>query len=85
MEFRIPMGSTARDIITGFTGAVTAQARYITGCDQYVLVPRGAPDKIVKGEWFDDNRLEVLEKTQILIPALSPTTTKRGGPQRDAP
>ena len=52
------MGSTAKDLITGFEGIVTGRAEYITGCDQYLLQPKVKDGAHVEGRWFDDNRLE---------------------------
>jgi hypothetical protein len=49
----INLGMTAEDSITGFIGVVTGRATYITGCDQYLLSPKG--DK--EARWFDEQRL----------------------------
>ncbi|AEH78710.1 hypothetical protein SM11_chr1434 [Sinorhizobium meliloti SM11] len=52
----IKLGSYAKDRITNFSGVVTGHAKYITGCDQYLLSPQN-PDKEPK--WFDEQRLDV--------------------------
>lgn len=54
------MGFTAKDLVTGFSGQITGHARYITGCDSYLLQPEVKEDgEFVKGLWFDDDRLEI--------------------------
>lgn len=60
----IKLGATAKEIITGFEGVVTGRASYITGCDQYLVSPRGG-DKDPK--WFDEQRLEVIERMPLVV------------------
>lgn len=60
----ITLGATAKEIITGFEGIVTGRASYITGCDQYLVSPRGG-DK--EPRWFDEQRLEVSEHTPLIV------------------
>lgn len=59
----INLGATAKDIITGFEGVVTGRASYLTGCDQYLVSPRG--DK--EARWFDEQRLEVDEFRVLVV------------------
>lgn len=57
------MGQKATDKLTGFTGKVTGQARYITGCDQFLVQPPCKEDgTYVDGRWFDENRLGFVEE-----------------------
>ena len=39
VNFRWPLGSKAKDKITGFTGIIAARSNHITGCDTYGLCP----------------------------------------------
>lgn len=80
----IELGVLARDKVTGFTGIITGKATYITGCDQYVLVPKmtEGDKEPAKSQWFDEGRLEVVG---IGITREEVTGEKDGGPQRDAP
>lgn len=55
------LGLTYRDIITGFEGVCIAHVEYITGCNQTLLQPVGEKSKKPDSEWFDDQRLEVVE------------------------
>ncbi len=61
------LGSTAVDTITGFTGVITGYAKYLTGGDQYLVLPKcEETGKYPDGQWFDENRLEV-ESNQTLV------------------
>lgn len=54
------LGTTGTDNITHFKGTVVGFSQYITGCDQYLLVPtckEGEESTRPQGEWFDSNRL----------------------------
>ena len=79
---RINLGDKAKDIVTGFEGTVTGHAKYLTGCDQYVLTPPAIDGKLNDAGWFDENRIEVLEKKTV---NLKPTKkNKVGGPAPSA-
>lgn len=55
------LGKIAKDKITGFTGIVTGKAEYLTGCNQFLLMPPCAENgAFVEGQWFDEGRLSVL-------------------------
>lgn len=68
-------GDKARDIITGFEGIVTAECKYLTGCEQILLNPgrlqaeSGAP---VESCWFDIDRLELVEVDAVKIKVTAP-------------
>lgn len=78
----IELGVKGRDKITGFEGIITGRAQYITGCDQYVLVPTMKDGKIEAAQWFDEGRIEIIGPG---ITAAEVTAKKNGGPNRDAP
>lgn len=52
------LGYTVIDQVTGFKGIVTGQVQYLTGCNQYLVVPR-IDDKgaMRDGNWLDESRL----------------------------
>lgn len=79
------LGCYVRDTITGFEGIATGRAEYMFGCAQLVITPdRLGPDgKIIPGEWFDEQRVVIVEERAIAVSATSTATS--GGPQRDAP
>ena len=61
MNFTISKGATVSDKITGFVGVVTGRADYVTGCNQYLVQPRGVTKdgSIKSGHWLDEHRLFV--------------------------
>jgi hypothetical protein len=65
---RLEFGLKVRDQLTGFEGLVTGYAKYITGCDQFLVTP-GVDEKggMREGRWFDDQRLEVLEAPAVVL------------------
>ncbi|MNG03272.1 hypothetical protein D3C84_863440 [compost metagenome] len=78
----IKLGQIGKDKVTGFTGTITGRAQYLTGCDQYTLVPQVKDGKLESAQWFDEGRIEVIGPG---ITAASVAGPKPGGPQRDAP
>jgi hypothetical protein len=54
------LGLRLTDKVTGFTGTATGFARYLTGCDQYLVLPKANDkSKYPEGQWLDVNRLTV--------------------------
>lgn len=51
------LGREATDKITQFKGVVTGHCQYLTGCDQYLLIPLSVDNSKNEGHWFDDSRL----------------------------
>jgi hypothetical protein len=78
----IELGQRGRDKVTGFEGIITGRAQYLTGCDQYNLVPQVKDGKLENPQWFDEGRIEIIGPG---ITAAEVAAPKRGGPQRDAP
>ena len=78
MVKEIQLGETVRDVITGFSGVVTAKCTYITGCDQVHVQPRQS-DK--DGRWYDVTRLEVDNSTPVLELPKIEVVAKTGGPR----
>lgn len=78
----IELGQKGRDKVTGFEGIITGRAQYLTGCDQYNLVPPVKDGKLEGAQWFDEGRIGV---TGPAITAADVAGPKPGGPQRDAP
>ena len=71
---KIQLGMKAKDKITGFEGTITGHARYITGCDQYLLMPQAKDGKQAEGGWYDEHRLEITNEHPI---RLAPPETTR--------
>lgn len=65
---QIQLGSTVRDVITGYRGVVIGRTTYLTGCDQYLVKPRelDKDGKIHDGAWLDAQRLVVDDTVPVL-------------------
>jgi len=79
----IKLGQEAKDKVTDFSGILTARAAYITGCDQYCIVPKVKDGEIRSGEYFDEKRIEIIGEG--ILPKKVTNKKKPGGPNRDAP
>lgn len=88
MAEEIELGDRVEDVISGFTGIVTARTKYLESCDQVAIRPEKLGDKgeLLKAEWFDAPWVKVVKKG-IHKPkaAVETPAGKRvsGGPARD--
>ena len=85
MLFKIVLGATVRDAITGYGGVVTGRADYITGCNQYLVQPERVTKDgaVVSAQWFDEHRLLVDDGAELL--SLPKQPAGRGGSTGQAP
>jgi len=75
-DFIYPLGAKARDKITGFTGIIDAEARWINGCNKYSLQPPVDKEgKVPVSYWFDELNIEILE-----LPKIKDKKVATGGP-----
>lgn len=81
--FKFNGGENVSETITGFTGTVTGVARYITGCDQYLVTPKAQDGKAAEGSWYDENRLELGDAEQDV--PVSDDCDSDDGPMEAAP
>ena len=91
---RIDLGMRVQDVVTGFEGMVLGHARYLTGCDQYLVQPEPKEEDLGKkrptAEWYDDNRLAVMEEGALQpaakkIQEISAGEANDGGADLEAP
>lgn len=78
----IQLGLKAQDKITGFEGIIIGRCQYLTGCDQYGLVPPAKDGKIEGAQWFDEGRVTIVGAG---VSAADVAAPDNGGPNRDAP
>ena len=81
----IKLGWKVKDRLTGFTGIVEGRTEWFTGCAQCGVRAYGLDDgKPIKLQWFDESRLEILDKSQLdwVVSQSSGETTKEN-PGRD--
>ena len=60
---RIELGSSVRDVVTGFTGVAVTRNEHMTGCVRYWVEGTFDPGTGKWPEfWIDEARLELVEK-----------------------
>lgn len=65
-EFKHELGTKVREKITGFTGVITSRIDYLTGCNQYCVLPKCKEEGVYpEGQYFDEERLEVLNEEKL--------------------
>jgi hypothetical protein len=71
----IPLGSLARDIVTGFTGVIIGKTQWLNGCNRVTIQPRELKDgKPIESHCFD------IEQIEILGPAIPEPIAESAGP-----
>ncbi len=65
-EFKFQNGDKVKETVTGFTGTITGTCFYLTGCNQYLVVPK-CKDEFTKAEgtWYDEGRLELVAEQKV--------------------
>ena len=80
----IKLGWKVKDYITGFTGIAISQTKYLHGCTQIGVRSEELHEgKPIDVQWFDEPRLEVVEKTPVFRSEGSDPTP--GGPRPTPP
>lgn len=66
--FEIKIGVMVQDKLTGFAGRCTGRAEYITGCNQYLVLPTKPKDGgWYQAVWLDEHRLEVTDSNAMVL------------------
>ena len=61
------LGFKVKDKVTGFTGIISSVSFYLHGCVQYAVTPPANNDGEIKvGNWFNENRIEVIDAFSII-------------------
>jgi hypothetical protein len=72
----IELGDEVRDTITGFTGVVIAEHKWLHGCRRLSVQPRELKDgKPIEHQTFDEPQLEVVKR------GAARGTSHTGGPR----
>jgi hypothetical protein len=74
------IGRQVKDKITGFAGIVTGFVKYISGCNQALVVAKTGKDGEEKSHWFDVQRLDVQRAPRIVL-----NNAATPGPDMEAP
>jgi hypothetical protein len=75
------LGREVRDTITGFQGVVTGYVKYLTGCNQCLVVGKAKDGKPGETAWFDEQRMVV----DLATPAVVLDNAESPGFDRPAP
>ena len=76
----IKLGCRVRDTFTGFEGVATGRSEWLYGCTRISIQPTELKDgKVVEPDWFDVQRVEVIDVGFSLTPQVGLI----GGPQSD--
>lgn len=59
----VKLGSTVKDMISGFEGIVIARSEWLYGCNRLIVESKRLKDgKPTEGQWFDEQRIETIEE-----------------------
>lgn len=79
----IKLGSKVKDVVSGFTGIVVAEYKFLHGCTRYCVQPPVDVDGIICAEGtFDEPQLKVVCKPSVeMLKSIAGTLNKKpGGP-----
>lgn len=79
--FKFKMRDRVKDTVSGWEGLVTVRTEHLNGCLQYCVrkTELDKDGKLQDGEWFDEQQLELVEKSK------GNKQKPTGGPMRDTP
>jgi len=76
------LGRFGTELITGFQGIATGYCQYITGCSQYLLVPKSVDGSYKEPQWFDEQRIFFNEGDAIKLDNGATPGCDRAAPKR---
>ena len=79
--FKFELGTVVRDKVTGFTGVIVCQSKYLTGCNRYSLQDQKLGKDGKPQDWvaFDEDQLDSVKKTVKI------RKEQKGGPVKMEP
>jgi len=66
MKYLELLGLEVQDKVTGQKGVVTSVDFDLYGCVQVAITPPAKDGKVTAGEWFDVERIDILDKTPVM-------------------
>lgn len=81
---QVHLGDVARDRISGFRGVVTARTEWLYGCIRVALAPTLLKEsgELREAEWFDENQVDVVERSYERPREDQVPSAGTGGPPR---
>jgi len=66
---KIKLGDKAKDKISGFEGIVTAEVKFLNGCDRLQITPDklNTDGSLIDGEYFDRPQLQRVKEKKIKV------------------
>ncbi len=61
------LGLKGKDLVTGYEGVITSVSFDLYGCVQVVVTPPIKDGKKEAGDWFDVNRIKILDNKPVMI------------------
>ena len=66
--FQGELGVKVKDKISGFEGVVTGSVKYLSGCNQALVISKvGADGRMGEPVWFDWQRLDIVDANAIKL------------------
>jgi hypothetical protein len=79
---KINLGDRVKDKVSGFTGIVIAESKYLTGCKRFGVRSEKLKDgQITEPQWFDEIELDAVKAGVVKIGNVAGPTAGHGGPQ----
>lgn len=78
----IQLGKKVKDVVSGFTGTATARSEYLNGCVRYCVEALDKTNNSLTELWFDEQRLEPIERGEDVRPRVRKTGGTRPAPPR---
>ena len=73
-KFKFSNGDKVKEKVTGFQGVITGTCFYITGCNQYLIIPKSKNvNTKSEGSWYDEGRLELMQAESIKVDEVKAT------------
>lgn len=85
-DYPFQLGDTVKDKHTGFTGLMTARTEWLYGCTRVAIEAKelSKDGEVVQPQWFDIQRIELVEKAKAAEPPNEPPGGPKSDPQRRA-
>ncbi len=60
---QLKLGDKAKDRVSGFSGIITGESKYLYGCEYFEITsPKRHDEKPIEGQWFDTQRCVAVTK-----------------------
>jgi len=71
LEFKFANGDLVLEKVSSFQGIITGCVKYLTGCNQYLVVAESNGNSDPTAIWYDEGRLMLMESQKITVEEVS--------------